>query len=255
MLAAFAEAAIAFGEPRLAEVARRNAEFLITRMPVDGRLMRSYKDGRARIPALLEDYTGVAWGLALAYEATQESRFVRAARTLADDIIGRFLDDERGGFFDTPDDHEELITRPKDLFDNATPSGTSVAVELLLRLALIFGQERYQQIATDALEATWPLAQRYPSGFGFLLGGAEWRLGQPREIAITGSVEDARFRELLAVVGEAYRPHRVIVAGDSADLPLMANRPSDRVVAYVCQGFACLEPTDDPERLRQLLAM
>ena len=255
MLAAFAEAAIAFGEPKFAEVARRNADFLIGRMMVDGRLMRSHKDGRSRIPGLLEDYTGVAWGLALAYEATQESRLIRTSRTLAEAIIDRFLDEERGGFFDTPTDHEKLITRPKDLFDNATPSGTSVAVELLLRLALIFGEERYQRIASAALDATWPLAQRYPSGFGFLLGGAEWRLGRPKEIAITGPVQDARFRQLLGVVGEAYLPHRVLVSGDSTDLPLMANRPTNRVVAYVCQGYVCLEPTDDPERLRQLLAM
>jgi uncharacterized protein len=218
-------------------------------------LMRSYKDGRARIPALLEDYTGVAWGLALAYEATGERRLIGTSRTLADAVIERFLDAERGGFFDTPTDHEKLITRPKDLFDNATPSGTSVAVELLLRLALIFGEERYQRVASEALDAAWPLAQRYPSGFGLLLGDAEWRLGTPREIAITGNVDDARFRQLLGVVGQTYLPHRVIVSGDSADLPLMVNRAADRVVAYVCQGYACLEPTDDPERLRQLLTV
>jgi uncharacterized protein YyaL (SSP411 family) len=253
MLAAFAEAAVALGEPRFADVARRNAGFLVEKMSVDGRLMRSYKDGRARIPGLLEDYAGVAWGLALAYEATQESRLIRSARALADVIIDQFLDGDRGGFFDTPTDHEKLITRPKDLFDNATPAGTSVAVELLLRLSLIFGEERYQRVATAALDALWPLAQRYPSGFGFLLGGAEWRLGQPREIAITGSVENPLFRRLLAMVGDTYLPHRVVVAGDSGDLPLMANRPADKVVAYVCQGYACLEPTDDPERLRQLL--
>jgi uncharacterized protein YyaL (SSP411 family) len=255
MLAAFAEAAIAFGDSRLTKITRRNADFLMERMSIDGRLMRSYKDGRARIPALLEDYSGVAWGLALAYEATGESRLIRTARDLAEAIIDRFLDEERGGFFDTPSDHEKLITRPKDLFDNATPSGTSVAVELLLRLALVFGDERYQRIASAALDAIWPLAQRYPSGFGFLLGGAEWRLGQPKEIAITGGAEDARFCQLRGVVGETYLPHRVLVSGDSGDLPLMANRPPDRVVAYVCQGYACLEPTDDPERLRQLLTV
>src|SRR5438105_14775274 len=98
----------------------------------------------------------------------------------------RFADRENGGFFDTPIDHEKLITRPKDLFDNATPSGNSLACDVLLRLAILFGDERYANAATHALESIFPLAQRYPSGFGFLLGVAEWRAGAPKEIVITG---------------------------------------------------------------------
>ncbi|MBV8546160.1 MAG: thioredoxin domain-containing protein, partial [Acidobacteria bacterium] len=99
-----------------------------------------------------------------------------------------------------------------------------------------------------------PLAERYPSGFGLLLGVAEWRAGQPKEIAITGSGDD--FRALRKVVGEEYIPHRVLVAGEgSSDLPLMQNRPSDRVLAYVCEAYMCAEPTADPERLRELLAL
>jgi uncharacterized protein len=241
MLAAFAEAALAFG--RYDEVIRNNADFLLTRI-VDGKLTR-----HAKIAGLLEDYSGAAWGLTLAYEATNERRYLDGARTLVEAILARFRDEENGGFYDTPVDHEELITRPKDLFDNATPAGTSVACDVLLRLALHFGNEEYVRAATEALESTWPLAEKYPSGFGFLLGVAEWRNAQPKEIALTGDAEAFR-----RVVGETFLPHRVLAGGSgSTDLPLMQNRPLDKTLAYVCIGYACEEPTDDPEKLRALL--
>ena len=240
MLAAFAEAALAFN--RYDDVVRKNADFLLGRIS-DGRLTR-----HAKIPGLLEDYAGVAWGLTLAYEATGERRYLDGAKTLADAIVARFRDEENGGFYDTPIDHEKLITRPKDLFDNATPAGSSVAADVLLRLALLFGNE-YARVATTALETTWPIAERYPSGFGFLLGVCEWRSGQPKEIALTGDAT-----AFLRVIGETFVPHRVLVhGGQSSDLPLMEGRPADRTLAYVCVGYACEEPVSEPARLTELL--
>jgi uncharacterized protein YyaL (SSP411 family) len=251
MLAAFADAAIAFDRDDYRDVCRRNADFLLTRISADGKLTR-----HAKIAGLLEDYAGVAWGLTLAYEATHERRYLDAARGLAEQIITRFSDEENGGFFDTPVDGEALITRPKDLFDNATPGGNSVAADVLLRLALLFGDARYAQAATRTLETIAPVAERYPSGFGFLLGVAEWRAGSPKEIAITGAVDDEAFRALRKVAGDEFLPHRVLVAGEaSSDLPQMESRPHDRVLAYVCAGYACAEPTASPERLRELLAV
>jgi uncharacterized protein YyaL (SSP411 family) len=245
MLAAFAEAAVAFDRDSYRDVVRRNADFLLARM--QRRFLR-----HARIPALLEDYSGAAWGLVLAYEATHERRYLDAARSLMDEVVARFKDEEHGGFYDTPTDHEQLITRPKDLFDNATPSGNSVACDVLLRLALLFASDDYAREATDALHAVFPIAERYPSGFGFLLGVAEWRAGQPKEIALTGDGD--AFTALRRVVGEEFLPHRVLVAGAaSADLPLMRDRPADRPLAYVCEAYMCAEPTGDPERLRELL--
>ena len=244
MLAAFADASLAFDKDAYRDVVRRNADFLLTRIGADGRLTR-----HAKIPGLLEDYSGVAWGLTLAYEATQERRYLDAAKTLAEQILARFRDEQNGGFFDTPVDHERLITRPKDLFDNATPSAISVTCDVLLRHALLFGNEEYARIATEALEAVGPFAEKYPSGLGFLLGVAEWRAAQPKEVALTGDIAGLR-----KVVGETFVPHRVLVAGEaSSDLPLMQQRPNDKTLAYVCVGYACEEPTADPERLRALL--
>ncbi|HEY8711298.1 MAG TPA: thioredoxin domain-containing protein [Thermoanaerobaculia bacterium] len=248
MLAAFSDAAVAFDRDEYRDVARRNSEFLLSRIS-GGRIKRSGK-----IAGLLEDYSGAAWGLTLAWEATHERRYLDASRALTEQILTRFADEENGAFFDTPIDHEKLITRPKDLFDNATPGGNSVTCDVLLRLALLFGEQRYADIATKTIDAIWSVAGRYPSGFGFLMSVAEWREGRPKEIAITGKTDDATFRVLRNVVGEEFLPHRVLVAGESSsDLPLLENRPHERVLAYVCEGYACLEPTAEPERLRALL--
>ncbi|HSP34898.1 MAG TPA: thioredoxin domain-containing protein, partial [Thermoanaerobaculia bacterium] len=225
ILAAFADAAIAFDNDSYRDTVRRNADFLLGRI-TNGKLARSGK-----IAGLLEDYSGVAWGLTLAYEATHERRFLDIARGLADDILTRFADDENGGFFDTPVDHEKLITRPKDLFDNATPSGNSVTCDVLLRLALLYGEQAYADIATKTIDAIWSVAEKYPSAFGFLLGVAEWREGQPKELAITGRTDDATFRALRKVAGDVFLPHRVLVAGErSSDLPLLHNRTHDKVL-------------------------
>jgi uncharacterized protein len=256
MLAAFADASLAFDRDDYRQVVATNAGFLLDRMAHEGRLFRSYKDGRARIDGLLEDYSGVAWGLTLAFEATHDVRYLHAARGFVDEIVARFGDEEKAGFFDTPTDYEKLITRPKDLFDNATPSGNSVTFDVLLRLALMFGEPRYADVATRGIEAIFGLAERYPSGFGFLLGVAEWRAGSPKEVAITGPVDDAVFKILRNVVAEEFQPHRVLVAGAGTEtLPLMEGRGAERVVAYVCRAFACQEPTSDAGRLRELLAL
>ena len=247
MLAAFAEAAVAFDRDEYRDVCRANADFLLGRMDASAHLTR-----HAKIPGLLEDYSGVAWGLLLAFEATHERRYLDAARTLAEQILTRFADEANGGFFDTPTDHEELITRPKDLFDNATPSGNSVTCEVFLRLAILFGDERYARAAAETLTALWPLAERYPNGFGFLLTAAEWHAGQPKEIVITGAGD--AFSALRKAAGSVYVKHRVLVAGEGLDdLPLMEGRSQSQTLAYVCHAYTCLEPTSDPERLRALL--
>jgi uncharacterized protein YyaL (SSP411 family) len=243
MLAAFAEACLAFD--RHHDVVRRNADFLLMRIDANGRLTR-----HAKISGLLEDYAGVAWGLTLAYEALHERKYLDAARGLVDQVVARFSDAENGGFFDTAIDHEKLITRPKDLFDNATPGGNSVMADVLLRHATLFGRDDYAQLAARTIESFFALAERYPSGFGFLLGAAEWKAGRPREIVITGS----DVGPLIKVIGETYLPHKVLVAGEqSNDLPLMEGRISDQTLAYVCEGNVCLEPAADAESLLRRL--
>ena len=245
MLGAFAEAALALR--RYPEVVRRNAQFLMQRV-TDGRLIR-----HASIGGMLEDYSGVAWGLTLAYEALHERPFLDTAHQLVEEAVARFHD-EAGGFFDTPIDHELLIARPKDVFDNATPAPSSMMIEVLLRHATLFGNERYALAAEETLRATSAIALRHPSGFGMLLGGAEWHLNGAKEIAITGAVDEALFRDFERMIGSEFIPHRVLVAGaGSEDLPLLQNRASAQSKVYVCEHYRCDAPADSPEALRPLL--
>ncbi|HVT03325.1 MAG TPA: thioredoxin domain-containing protein [Thermoanaerobaculia bacterium] len=252
MLAAVSEAALAFDSEKLRQEAAKNARFLLGMMMVDGRLLRSFKDGRARIPALLEDYSGVAWGLIAAFEATQEFSFLEAARSLVRDILERFSDPGDGTFFDTPEDHEKLITRPKDLFDNATPSGVSMTILCLQKLSTYFDDQEFRERAGKALLAIAPLAFRYASGFGYLLCAAEASVTKPKEVALTGDTESVGFRELLKVLSQTYLPQRTIV-WKPAPLPLMEGRNPAKTIAYVCEGRVCREPTDDVQRLTELL--
>jgi hypothetical protein len=254
MLAAFSEAAIAFGSSAFAETAARNADFLLERMIAGDRLRRSWMDGEARVDAVLEDYAGVSWGLIAAFEATQEMRYLTAAGDLLQRVADRFSDRDGGPFWDTPSDGETLIARPRDLFDNATPSGNSLAVASLFRIAAYFDDAASAALAGRVLESLWPFARRLPSAFGFLLAeAAEWKAGRPKEIAITGPSGDLRVQTLLQVVGETFLPQRLLVRSPVSDLPLMEGKPQDRVAAWVCENYACKAPVEDPEELRELL--
>ena len=252
MLAAFASAAVAFDSDRWRELARRNAEFLLSSVSKDGTLLRSWKDGRARIPALLEDYSGLALGLIETFEATQERKFLDAARHLAGEVVRRFPDDTNGGFFDTPIDHEKLITRPKDIFDNATPGGNSIMIEVLLKLAAYFDEASLREKGESTLRSLFPIAEKYASGFGFLLSAASLATGRLREIVIRGPKEGAG--DLVRAVGRTFVPHRLLVAS-SVGLPIEAGKePTDGAAAWVCKNYQCERPVGTASELVSLLS-
>ena len=186
MLTAFAEAANILGRDDYREVAIRNAEFILSNLMRDGRLLRTYKDGQSKLNAYLEDYAYVIEGLIALYEATFELKYFDEARELADTMIAKFWDASEGGFFFTSDDHEELITRTKDYFDNATPSGNSVAALALLKLGLLTEEQDYQRFAAMILRTMRQAMSKYPSGFGYLLSALDFYLSEPKEIAIVG---------------------------------------------------------------------
>ncbi|HET8530675.1 MAG TPA: thioredoxin domain-containing protein, partial [Methylomirabilota bacterium] len=183
-LTAFAEAAAVLGRADYLAVAVRNAEFLTRQMVRDGRLLRSWKDGQARITGYLEDYSMVGAGLLALYEATFDRRWLDESRRLAEEALRLFWSADLNAFFDTGDDQEALVVRPRNLFDNAVPSGTSVAIDWLLRLAVILGDERYQAVALAALRPMADLIQRYPSGFGRYLSALDFHLGPVAEVAL-----------------------------------------------------------------------
>ncbi|HLX35674.1 MAG TPA: thioredoxin domain-containing protein [Candidatus Limnocylindrales bacterium] len=225
----------------------------------DGRLGRSWKDGRASGQGVLEDYADLAEGLLALYEATFDERWFVTARSLADQVIERFGDPE-GGFFDTASDHERLVTRPKDPQDNATPSGSAMATFVLLRLAALTGEGRYRTIAERALTTITPLAARYPTAFAQWLQAIDLSLSDIAEVAVVGPLDDPATRALIAEASEGYAPARVVAAtggaADASAVALLHDRPlrNGRPTAYVCRGFACQAPVTEPEALRSQLA-
>jgi len=259
-LRAFADAARVLGRDDYRAVAERSANFLLTNLKTgDGRLLRTYKDGRAKIDGYLDDYAALADGLLALYACTFEPRLFAEARALADAILARFWDEREGGFYMTSDDgHTELISRPKELFDNAVPSGNSTAVDVLLRLAALSGENSYAERAERTLQGLTGIVQRAPSGFGRALAAMEFALSTPTEVAIAGNLEGAA-DALLQVVNGAYRPNVVTAVTRpgalEAGIALLEGR--DRVngqaAAYVCERFACRRPVTSPGDLAKEL--
>jgi len=255
MIAALADAGAVLGQKGYLDAATATANFLWEHLrDPRGRLLRSYNHGAARLPAYLEDHAFLLEALLTLYEATFEERWFTWARELADTIIARFADGERGGFFVTADDGESLITRRKDLEDQPIPSGSSSAAFGLLRLAAMTGNGAYEEAALGAIRLAVEIAPRFPSAFGHLLCAIDFHTAPTREVAIVGTDAGA----LLAVVRERYRPHIVLAGASATDgtaVALLEGRTAvgGLATAYVCERFACQAPVGDPEALRSLL--
>ena len=259
MLAAFAEAARTLGRDDYRRVAERNADFLLRELRrEDGRLLHSWKNGEARFNGYLEDHTHLIEGLLELYQTTFEPQWFVAAQELAETMIEHFSAAD-GGFFDTSDDHETLITRPRDLQDNATPSANAMAATTLLKLAGFTNDLRYVDIVHRALAQMQPMLAQYPLGFGQWLQALAYALSQPREIAIVGEPEAADTRALLSIVRSGYRPFQVVALGApnpaSSPVSLLQDRGlvDGRSAAYVCRNQTCQAPVAEAEDLRELL--
>jgi uncharacterized protein YyaL (SSP411 family) len=247
------------GEPRYVEAAVTAAEALVAGLlRPDGRLGRSWKDGRATGEGVLEDYADLADGLLALYEATFDERWFVTALSLADTILAHFVDPD-GGFFDTADDHETLITRPKDVQDNAVPAGGSMAAGVLLKLAALTGEGRYRAAAERAVATVLPFLARYPTGFANWLSAAHLAVEGIDELAIVGAPGDPATEALVAVAASGFRPDVVVAAAaeaGSSAIPLLEGREliDGRPTAYLCRDFACRLPVTDPAALQAQLS-
>ena len=253
MVSALAEAGAVLERADDLDAARECANFLLEQMhDDDGRLLRTYKDGRARLNAYLEDHAFLLEALLTLYEASFEPRFFTAARGLADTMIERFADERRGGFFETASDHERLLARRKDLEDNPIPAGNSSAAYGLLRLAALTGEHEYERRAVSVLSLLHELAPRHPLAFAHLLQAIDFHLARVREVALAGEETG----ELERVVRSRFRPHLVLAGGDPDGVPLMAGRAAldGRAAAYVCERFECRRPVTEPAELEALLS-
>jgi uncharacterized protein len=263
MLGSFAEASAILDREDYQAVARANARFLLDQMSRDGLLLRTYKDGAAKLNAYLEDYACLIDGLISLYEATGELPWIKSAESLANTMIEQFWDEEAGGFFFTGRGHERLIVRAKEFLDNATPSGNSIATLSLLRLGLLTGNQDYRRRATDVLRLMANQIRRYPSAFGFALCALDFYLAQPLELAIVGNRSDPKLIQLFRAAWQHYLPNKVIALctqnheESAAVVPLFLNRNTlkDRPTAFLCEGYACKQPAlSDAELTAQLTA-
>jgi uncharacterized protein YyaL (SSP411 family) len=264
MIAALATAARVYDEPEYEAAATEAATFVLDALRTeDGTLLHRYREGEAGVPAHLDDYAFLVWGLIELYETTFDVKWLEVALELTEESIAQFWDEEEGGFFMTSTDGEELIVRPKEVSDGAMPSGNSVHFSNLLRLARLTGQTEFEERA-DAL-ARWAGRQSRsrPTGFTALLAGLQFALGSPREIVIAGEKESNDTQALVDVLRSSYDPFSVVLHRPPGDRPSIAElapfteaqTPHDgQAAAYVCQDFQCEAPTTDPAQLREQIA-
>lgn len=260
MLASLAEAARVLQRPDWRAAAIRNADFLLRHLRrEDGGLWRTHKDGTSHVNGFLEDYANLCDGLLELYQTTWDERWFVAARELADHALARFSA-EGGGFFDTSDDHEALIVRPRNLQDNATPSGSAMLARQLLRLAAWTGQARYHEAATRALRLLVEALRAYPQAFGEALNAVDMLVAGLQEVAVVGDPEEGHCAELLDELLSGWRPNGVSALGrpdavGETVIPLLSGRTGldGRPTVYVCRNFVCQLPVHDAPALRAQL--
>lgn len=264
MLAAFAEAARILNTSELSlqsqhyKLATRSADFLLSSLKPDGKLRRAWRDGTTTDAVFLEDYAALILGLLELYQTDFDNKWFASAKDLADEMIEKFSA-PNGGFFDTPHDGEILLIRPKDITDNATPSGNALACEALLKLTAFTDEGNYRDLAEQSLGLMSEFALRYPLGFARWLSAAENAQGNTKQVAVLGDAGEEMFERMLNVIRSEYRPGVVVAA---SPYPLSKNAPAllhertlvdGKASAYVCEGFVCKQPTVDSEILKAQL--
>ncbi len=260
MISAMAEAGRVFGVARYREAAQRASDFLLSTLSKpDGRLLRTYRTGKAHLDAYLEDYAYFAEGLIDTYEAGGHERYLFAAIRLAEQILADFADEQQGGFFTTAIGHEALILRSREGPDGATPSGNAVAASVLARLSYHVAREDFRQAAAAAVRAYGRQIARYPRAFAKSLIVVDLLTNGPVEIAVIGAAEAAGTKALSAAVNRIYLPNRVLAHQAIPEAPtahpLLQGKTliNGQPALYVCRNFACGRPITDPAELPALL--
>ena len=255
MLATYSEAARALSEPLFLNVAIRNADFILSSLRDTTGLHRAWRDGRATDEVFLEDYASLILGLLELYQCDFDPRWFSAAVELADEMIERFRDAEHGGFYDTPTTASGLLLRPRDLQDNATPSGNALACEALLKLAGLSENGTYRDLGEAALRMVSGQALQYPTAFARWLTAADFALSRVKQIALIGDSSDAVYMDMLGHLRRSFRPHALLAASAGAPPPgapsLLKDRPraDGLTTAYVCEGFVCRLPVTSLDEL------
>lgn len=261
MLASLAEAARVLKRDDYLTAAQRTGRFLVESMvDENGRLYRTHKDGRSKLNGYLDDYGNLIDALLELYLSTFEDDWFAAARRLADVALSRFRSRD-GGFYDTSDDHEALIVRPRNLQDNVTPSGNAMMAKQLLRLAAYTGEAQYDEAALEVLRKLSDAMRQYPQAFAESLNAADMRIQGIAEVAIIGDKDDAAMAEIMDALQQPYRPNIVVaLANDDVQehelIPLLnaRKRKDGMTTVYVCRDFACRLPVTTAAETEALLS-
>jgi uncharacterized protein YyaL (SSP411 family) len=253
-LRAIAMVALVVGHERHATATRRLTGFVRDHLVRDGdRLWRTARDGRAHTPGFAEDYANLADGLLAAHAALGEADDLQLAARLVDRLVADFWDDASGTLFDTADEHDRAVARPRSILDSATASANAVAADVLLRLALLSGEAEEDRRARSILRAVTPLLDRQPSAFGRMLSAVDRSLSPPIDAVIAGEPADEGAAALRRAVAGPYAPDLVIAgggpSGSLAGWPLFEGKVTrdGQATAYVCRGYACEAPTAEPQ--------
>jgi len=263
MIAAFARASQVFDEPEYAKAARSASDFILSKMRKEnGRLYHRYRDGETSISGFLDDHAFFIWGLIELYEATFEVRYLKAALEINNDLLKHFWDNEDGGFFITPDDGEEMLVRRKDVYDGAVPSGNSVAMLNLLRLARITGDLQLEKKAQKLVRSFSGTVVQSPVAYTMLMTALDFAFGPSAEIVISGDLQAESTKNMLKVLRKEFIPNKVVIfrpdeeseITDISGFTRNMTGNKDKAVAYVCRNFSCKLPTDDPDEMMRELS-
>ena len=256
MIKALSLASRVLGRPDLAEAAGTAVDFIRHHLWRDGRLLATYKDGRAHLPAYLDDYAFLADALLELLQTRWRSSDLDFARQLAEVLLDQFEDKADGGFFFTAKDHEQLIHRSKTFADESVPSGNGVAASMLIRLGFLLGETRYLDAAERTLRAAWTGIKDYPQAHMSLVNALEDFLSALQILVVRGEASSAT--HWASVLGKLYAPTRMIYAiPNDAQLPpaLAAKRPGETTVAYLCSGMTCSAPLENLEEVTRALKL
>jgi hypothetical protein len=264
MIAALARGAQVFDEPTYSDAALRAMNFIVQSLQTkDGRLLHRFRDGQGSIPANVDDYSFMVWALLELYEATFETKHLLKALEYQSHLFAYFRDDQDGGFFFTPNDAEELLTRPKELYDGAIPSGNSMAFINTLRLSRFTGDSEMDERAHEIYRAFCGEAEARPRAFTQFLCGLDFAIGPASEVIIAGYVNKEDTRLMLRVLRKSFLPNNIVVFRPKSSTPpdIETIAPfvqshsirNGQATAYVCSNFTCSLPTNDPEKMMELL--
>lgn len=261
MISAFSKAARAFNEPKYSETASNAVQFINKNLIKDSRLLHRFRDGDSSIQANIDDYAFFTWGLLEFYEATFETKYLKQAIELTDEMIKHFWDETSGGFYFTPDDGEKLLVRQKEVYDGALPSGNSVAFYNLLRISRFTSNPEYEEKANSAASAFSPALNKAPISHTMFMTALDFALGPSYEVVIAGEKNSIETMDTISKLRENYTPNKVVILKEDDDIEISGIAPytksqkpiSGKVAAYVCKDFICNLPTSDSGKMLELL--